>query len=107
MVVPLTQAVGLGFVISPPWGSRTVADGMPKSKNDLSSVSPRLSPRGAEPPPLLTREARFDGVKPEIPERLIGGRVTRIVENEQNVIFLMGAVIGQNLTVVMPRRVHK
>ena len=24
--VPLTQAVGLGFVRSPPWGSRTVAE---------------------------------------------------------------------------------
>jgi hypothetical protein len=74
---------------------------------ELSSVSLPVFPGGAEAPPLLTREACFDGVKPEIPERLVGIRVDRIVENEQNVIFLMGAVIGQNLAVVMTRRVRK
>ena len=63
--------------------------------------------RRAESPPLLTRKSRFDGVKPEIPEWLVGVRVNRIVENEQNVIFLMGAVIGQNLAMVMTRRVRK
>jgi hypothetical protein len=29
--IPLTQAFSLGFVRSPLWGSRTVADGIPKS----------------------------------------------------------------------------